>query len=257
MTAEKDDAIVLRVVPFSETSAVLTLYTKRHGKVSALAKGARRPKSSFESALDVLAICRVVFLAKQGQTLDLLTEAKLERRFRCASRDLTRLYAGYYVVELLRELTIEGNPQPQLYGVAYHAVCSLDDGGDPLQEIVVFAARTLRLLGHLPASRNCVECGRDVDSSGRIAFGHREGGVLCWHCKPGKRNVVTISQAALEILRELADVNCQGLACVQQPGARRAVGELRGVLDHYVQHLIGRRLRTTEYLVDLYKSSTG
>ena len=97
MSAEKSLAIVLRTIEFSETSVVTTLFTEKFGKISALAKGARRPKGPFESALDLLAVVRIVFLHKSSDALDLLTEAKLERRFRAAARDLSRLYAGYYV----------------------------------------------------------------------------------------------------------------------------------------------------------------
>ena len=107
MSAEKTIAIVLRSVEFSESSYISTLFTESAGKITALAKGARRPKSAFENALDLLSISRVVFLRKSSDAMDLLTEAKLERRFRAAARDLTRLYAAYYVIELLNALTGE------------------------------------------------------------------------------------------------------------------------------------------------------
>jgi DNA repair protein RecO (recombination protein O) len=70
---EKSPAIVLRVVDWSETSSVVTLFTREFGKVRGLAKGARRPKGPFESALDLLAVCRVVFIRKSSDALDLLT----------------------------------------------------------------------------------------------------------------------------------------------------------------------------------------
>src|SRR5262245_23197529 len=108
MPSEKTRAIVLRLVEFSESSLVATLFTEDFGKVGALAKGARRAKSAFEGALDLLALVRIVFLRKSSDSLDLLTEARLERRFRSAERDLQGLYAGYYVVELLAELTDTG-----------------------------------------------------------------------------------------------------------------------------------------------------
>ncbi len=62
MPAEQTDALVLRLIPWSETSFIASIYTREFGKLSVLAKGARRPKSPFEAALDLLSICRVVFI---------------------------------------------------------------------------------------------------------------------------------------------------------------------------------------------------
>ena len=62
MAAEKTLAIVVRAYDFSETSRVVTLFTEEFGKITALAKGCKRPKSPFESALDVLTLSRIVFL---------------------------------------------------------------------------------------------------------------------------------------------------------------------------------------------------
>ena len=100
MAAEKTTGIVLRVIAFSETSCIVTMMTRDFGKITTLAKGARRPKSPFEAALDVLAICRIVFLDKSSGAMGLLTEAKLERRFRSASASLTRLYAGLSIIHI-------------------------------------------------------------------------------------------------------------------------------------------------------------
>ena len=129
MSSEKTTALVIRLVDFSESSCVVTLFTRDFGKISGLAKGARRPKSAFESALDLLAVCRIVFLHKSSDTLDLLTEAKLERRFRSATRDLSRLYAGYYIAELLNDLTDHGDPHPELFDAADAALQALDADG--------------------------------------------------------------------------------------------------------------------------------
>ncbi|MGO9110195.1 MAG: DNA repair protein RecO, partial [Thermoguttaceae bacterium] len=97
MPSEKASALVLRTIDFSETSLVVWLFTREFGKIGALAKGARRLKNPFESALDVLTLCRIVFLHKSSEALDLVTEARLVRRFRPTGRNLAGLYAGYYV----------------------------------------------------------------------------------------------------------------------------------------------------------------
>src|SRR3974390_3275939 len=118
MPSEKATAIVIRTVEFSETSLVVSLFTREFGKIGALAKGARRLKNPFESALDVLTHCRIVFLHKSSEALDLVPEAKLVRRFPPSRNNLAGLYAGYYVAELLGDLTDDNDPHPELFDLA-------------------------------------------------------------------------------------------------------------------------------------------
>jgi DNA repair protein RecO (recombination protein O) len=244
--AEKASAIVLRVIDFSETSAVVTLFTREFGKISGMAKGARRPKGPFEHALDLLAQCRIVFLRKSSGALDLLTEAKLERWFRPRGHDLASLYAGYYVAELLLELTHEYDPHPELYDAAVLALVELSAGGPAAPLVLRFELAALRLLGHLPSFDVCAECGGHVPKTGRISFGLLAGGVLCERCRLGKRKLVSVSAAVVDALAQFAQGNGEAWRSLEIPSGVR--GELRGVLNNYLAHLFGRRPRMHEYL---------
>jgi DNA repair protein RecO (recombination protein O) len=244
MASEKTRAIVLRVVEFSESSCVVTLFTEDFGKIGALAKGAKRPKSPFEGALDLLALVRIVFLRKSSDALDLLTEGKLERRFRSAQRDLARLYAGYYVAELLAELTDAGDPHPELFAAADQTLFALD-GGAPLAESVLrFELAALRHLGHSPSLSQCVVCGKAVESGDRVAFGMTAGGVLCADCRPGRRQVVSVSEPVIAALRQAAAGTAEGTMEI----APKLRGELRAIMNNYFAHLVGHKLRMPEHL---------
>ncbi len=70
MSTEKAVGLVIRVVDFSETSCIVTIFTREFGKVAGLAKGARRLKGPFDSALDLLSQVRLVFLRKSSDALD-------------------------------------------------------------------------------------------------------------------------------------------------------------------------------------------
>jgi DNA repair protein RecO (recombination protein O) len=248
MSAEKSLAIVLRTIEFSETSVVATLFTEQFGKISALAKGARRPKGPFESALDLLAVVRIVFLHKSSDALDLLTEAKLERRFRAAARDLSRLYAGYYVAELLTELTDAGDPHAELFSAADRTLARLDSDAPVAPTVLDFELTALQLLGHLPSLHDCVGCGNPVEGVGRIAFGLVVGGVLCSTCRPGQRQVVSISAPALVAMRKLTEENENAELMDLEPKVR---GELRGILSSYLAHLLGHKPKMHDYLKTL------
>ncbi|MBW3597399.1 MAG: DNA repair protein RecO [Planctomycetes bacterium] len=251
MAAEKSLALVLRTVDFSETSLVVTLFTREFGKIGALAKGARRPKSAFEGALDLLSLCRVVFLHKSSDALDLLTEAKLHRRFRAGARDLTRLYAGYYVAELLDELTHTGDPHPELYDAAVAALADLDGEGNVAAITLRMEMTALRVLGHAPSLAECVGCGIPVAPEERVAFGMLEGGVLCPECRPGKRQVVSVSGEVVKTLRRYADATSD--AWRGSPPGAKTWGELRGALNHYLANLLGKKPKLHDFLGSLAK----
>ncbi len=266
MSAEKATALVLRITEFSETSYVTALLTREFGRISVLAKGARRPKNPFDSALDLLTHCRILFLRKSSGGLDLLTEARLERRFRPPRGELARLYAGYYVAELLLSLTDEYDPHPELFDVADATLSALGQSQPPVGAVVLwFELAALRLLGHLPSLEMCVECGGKVDATKRVAFGQLVGGVLCERCRPGKRQVVSLSSAALQVLARFATIEngsnqvvsekTGGLTDVTKEATWRVesvpsgiMGEVRGVLNHYLRNLLGHKPQMHEYL---------
>lgn len=255
MPAEKTDVLVLRTIEFSETSLVVSLLTRDFGKVSAIAKGARRPKGPFEGSLDLLSVCRVILHRKPGDQLDLLTEAKLQRRFRAGERDLERLYAGYYVAELLRELTHDGDPHPELFELALETVASLDGDAPVAGTLLRFELQTLRLLGHAPRLDRCAGCGQAVVPAPRIAFGLLAGGVLCGRCRSSQRQVVSIREAVRQWLDRLQDP--RGM---QQPPPDippDLYGELRAVVSRYIRHLVGHPLRTQTLLPARLSEATG
>lgn len=246
MSLEKSDALVLRVVPWSETSYVVTLFTRDFGRLTAVAKGARRPKNPFESALDLLAACRVVFVRKSSGALDVLTEAKLVRRFRPAQGALQNLYAGYYVAELLLELTDDYDPLPELFDAADAALEQFCRTTPPTVPLLRFELAALRCAGFLPALQQCVECGTPIRAEGRVAFGLTAGGVLCPRCRGGKRSVVSLSAAAWQALRTLAGDGAA--AAVLDAFDPRWLGEVRAVLNQYVTHTLGHRPKMQRYL---------
>ena len=248
MSSEKTLALVLRTIEFSETSYVVTLFTRDFGKVRALAKGARRPKGPFEAALDLLGLCRIVLLRKSSDALDLLTEAKLERRFRPAGGELSNLYAAYYIAELLNELTDEGDPHPELFDAADSALAALRFEGNADAVVLRFELTALRVLGHLPSLRTCADCGKPVPPAPRVPFSQIAGGVLCAGCRSGKRQVVSVTAAVLETMQAFANGQHDGQ--LQEPIERKTYGELRAVMNHYFAGLLGRQPRMHRYLTN-------
>ena len=246
MPAVRSEALVLRAVEVFETSLVLTLFTRDLGKVSALAKGGRRLKSPFQGGLDLLGRSDIVLLHKASESLDLLTEAAPVERFTSLRRDLAALYAGYYVAELLTELTDSLDPHPKLFDAAVVTLRHLGETTLRDRRVLRFELACLRELGHMPSLDACTHCGAEVEAGGdSYAFGLATGGVICPSCRPGQPHVATLTGRTLAALRVLAS---PGRGWRDLDADPLAVGPLRATLGAVVSHLLGRRPRLLPYL---------
>ncbi|RUL86195.1 DNA repair protein RecO [Tautonia sociabilis] len=247
MAAIRTLALVIRSVDVFETSRVLTLYTRELGKVSALAKGARRLKSPFQSGLDLLSVCDIVLLHKASEALDLLTEAVLAERYEALTHDTAALYGGCYVAELLDALTDRHDPHPRLFDASRVTLRHLGDPVSRPSRILRFELACLRELGLMPALDTCVHCGQPPSPTegDRVAFGLATGGVLCPGCRPGQPHVATLSGDTLEAIRALAS---PGDAWKATWGDPETLGPVRSTVGAVISHLIGRRPRLLPFV---------
>jgi DNA repair protein RecO (recombination protein O) len=244
---EKALALVLRTTDWSETSRIATLWTREFGKVRALAKGGRRLKSAFENALDLLTVCSIVFIRKSAGTLDLLTEALVVQRFPRLRQQLDALYGGYYVAELLGDLTQEYDPHPALFDEAVATLEELAPARPPTVPTAVrlmrFEMVLLRELGYALALEICSLCGGPL-GEGSLGFSPMSGGLVCRGCRPRAVQMRAVSAAGCTMLRALGGSEASWRRSWE--GSVRA--EVRQVLGHYVTYLMGRRPRLLPYL---------
>ncbi|MDO4629521.1 MAG: DNA repair protein RecO [Planctomycetia bacterium] len=247
-----DDAIVLRTTDFSETSMVVTFYTRENGKISCLAKGARRLKNPFDTAMDAMNICRILYYPKNGDVLQLVTEAKLIERFRADST--VAIYAGFHVVQLLDHFTENFNPQSALFDltkIVLKDILSLDNVcrsatlAEPPEKLsrclFHYELRLLELVGLAPSLYECPGCGEKVEirrGGKRVAFSVADGGVLCAHCRPGRRGVISLSPEALGALRLLASPEERYWKRLQL--SQKTLGEIRGVWNQFLTYQMER-----------------
>jgi DNA repair protein RecO (recombination protein O) len=249
LAAEKATALVVRTTDWSETSRIATLWTREFGRVRVLAKGARRLKSSFDSALDLLTVCSIVLLRKSSSSLDLLTEAQVVKRFPQLRGDLQALYAGYYVAELLSEWTEDYDPHPALFDEALETLEDLGSRTDSGKHskagmrVVRFELAMLKELGYGPALDRCAACEKEI-SGGKPAFSSSAGGFLCPSCQGGHRDRRVVSRATWEALRALA----QSKEAWKHPWRPETRAEVRRLMGDHITYLMGKPPRLLSYL---------
>jgi len=243
------DALVLRTVDFSETSLIVTLYTRQFGKVEALAKGGRRLKSPFESSLDLLAKNSIVFIQKRGDVLDILTESKLIRRFRVRSSNLAGTLGGCYAAELVNSFTALGDSMPSLYDLTVKVLHQLETGTLVMRTLTRFEGRLLQILGHSPSLRNCVVCNEPITRvpGERICFGMLDGGIICSDCLSEHRQTVAVASETLDTWEALMSPLDRSEHWKHLSMSRQTLGEIRRLANQYICTLLGRKPRLHDW----------
>lgn len=146
MSSYRTEGVILRRRNFGEADRILTIYTKHYGKIRAIAKGVRKITSRKGGNVELFNHC-VLFLAK-GRNLDILTEAQVINSFSRLSRDLEKTAAAFYLVELVDQLTPDGQVNRQVFDLLIRALSDLGTTNYELRTIIRdFEIELLKLLG--------------------------------------------------------------------------------------------------------------
>lgn len=236
-----DVAIVLRRLDYSESSQVLALFGRCHGKLRVIAKGVRRSsKKRFNPGLDLLDAGQLAASVRHvGQeALANLTEWKPTSAFFGLRQRLGCWQAAQYTADILATLTEDWDPHPVLYDELYHTLQTLSDMDDVLSTLVGFQRTLLEQTGLLPRLDVCAGCGRTLHSTRNIYFSSFEGGLLCRDCEPAR------------VEKRLARVPRNVLAGAT-PANDADIAGLFDLFNYHISHVSGRPPAASAYLSDL------
>jgi len=196
-----DEAVVLGRLDFSETSQILVLFTREHGKVRAIAKGVKRStRTRFAVGVDLLDIGRVMLSSRheRGEALATLTEWKQTRSLSGLREKLERIHAAQYAAEITMHLTEDWDPHAELFDALTATLARLADAVEALPIVVAFQVALLEQIGSAPRFDACVMCGRESELAHFSSF---EGGLICRHCEPGQVEKWAVGEATVALLR--------------------------------------------------------
>jgi DNA repair protein RecO (recombination protein O) len=181
MPALSSDALVLRTYKQGETSKIVVLLTRERGKVRAIAKGARGPRSRYQSALEPLSEVRVSLYGRQGA--DLLRLGECELLHSAFPSGLEDALALSYYAELIDGFAQEGEVEDAVYRLALAVVRAAKDGGSVTILARYLEAWLLKLHGLYPPLDRCSGCGRPL---GALALTYHSAarGFVCDDCRP-------------------------------------------------------------------------
>lgn len=204
-------AIPLRLTDYSDSTQIVSLFTRDVGLLEGIAKGAYREKNAFQGAFDIAVLREVVFVERRTQGLAIVTESSVLDGYRGLRGSWKRHVAASHVVELLRAVITQGDASPALFDLSHAVLRRLSDASEEAISdcLLHFELRALRLLGFLSPIDACAACSRPWPGEGRPAyFSPRSGGLLCRRCvraRPLPGGATTLPGPQVKILQRLAE----------------------------------------------------
>jgi DNA repair protein RecO (recombination protein O) len=238
-----DQAILLRRFPYSESSLVTRVFTRQHGKLGLLARGAYRPKSRFYCVLDHFDTLELEWLEQRGRELQDLREGDIHTRRLKISSDLESYRAGALVCELIDLTSPLGQRDVGMWRRLTLCLDELNSGSRPAWEAAVcFELGLLEEHGLCPALELCASCGLEASppdpNEPRACFSASCGGRLCAACgrdaRDAGRRVGTMPLDVLEAASLLLRGAREGVRI--SPLAPALLLRLRDFVDRFMDH---------------------
>jgi len=248
----RDDGIVLRTQKLGEADRIVTLLTRRTGRVRAVAKGVRRTKSRFGARLEPFT--HVDMLLYTGRSLDVITQADTVRPYgKPFSSDYPRYTTGTAMLETAEKFTpVEKEPAMRQFLLLVGGLRALgDEAHDPRLILDAYLLRSLAVAGYAPALDECAVCGTRVgaddhgDPSAALrafAFAIGAGGLVCRSCRtPG-----AATPAAPTII--LMNALIRGDWAHADASERRHQSECSGLVAAYLQWHLEHSIRSLRHV---------
>jgi DNA repair protein RecO (recombination protein O) len=239
----RDEGVVLRVQKLGEADRIVTLLTRRNGRVRAVAKGVRRTRSKFGASVEPFS--HVDLQLYTGRSLDVVVQAESLHAYgeRLVS-DYGRYTAGTAVLETAERLTAEERePSLRLFLLVVGALRALSGADrepgfpprDPSLVLDAFLLRAMAVSGYAPALDDCARC---AAPGPHRAFSVPAGGTVCVGCRPA--GAASPSPTALRLMLDLLTGDWDGADGADS----RTRKEAGGLVAAHLQWHLERGLRS-------------
>ncbi|MEN3302404.1 DNA repair protein RecO [Pseudonocardia sp.] len=236
-TLYRDTAVVLRVQKLGEADRIVTLLTKRYGKIRAVAKGVRRTRSRWGARLEPFN--HVDVQCYTGRSLDVITQCQTVDAFGSGVvADYSRYTAGCAILETADRIVSEegGEPSLRVYLLLVGAIRAL--AGGERDSSLILDAFLLRAMSHAGWAPSISECARCAEQGPHRAFSVQGGGAVCERCRPP--GSVTPSPETFALLDALLHGDWD-VADAAEPFTRR---DTSGLVAAHLQWHMERQLRS-------------
>ncbi len=237
--------MILSATPIGEYDRRIVILTKEQGKISAFAKGARRPNSHLVGAVNPFTFGK--FTIYEGRASYTIQSVEVVNYFSELREDIVGAYYGFYFLEFANYYTRENNDEKNMLKLLYQSMRALTNEHIPDQLVrCIFELKTYYIMGEGPEIFHCVVCG---DEKRPKIFSVRKGGLVCDQCKSGVIDGIYLDQSTLYSMQYIKSQEIEKLYTFNVTD--KVLRQLLKILDRYRDIYVEHRFKSLEILETL------
>ncbi len=245
MVQTENTAIVLRHVDYRDNDRIVTLFSPSRGRVDAVIRNCRRPKSHNLNSGELFALGDYMLIESGGRVT--VTSVHLIETFYPLRQDYERLTCGTWLLALTEAVIEPEQERQELFLLLLHTLSRLTFSDQPWRPLLAgFLLHFSSCEGFKPRLNHCVMCGRRMGEEGPFFFDPAEGGLCCASCRDARRRFLPPGEKAPEAL---SAPQVRWMRSALQSGSASWVDTAESqapfsLLRKYVESRLGRRLRS-------------
>ncbi len=181
MATLKTPALITKTMDWRDSSKIITLFCREHGRLDVIAKGSNRPKSPYVGILEALNLIEAVIHFSDKRELQLLGKADLETSFAGIKTDLVKTGYALGILEILNTFFKDPEPAAEFYDFVIYLLGEMEAGGKAKTFFWYFMLKLTSYLGFRPEFTACRICHKTVQEE-RVHFSFGSGAVVCAGC---------------------------------------------------------------------------
>ncbi len=246
MRSHESYAVVLGTRDMGESDILVELLARDAGRITGVAKAAKKSKRRFVNTFDFGHLIRVKYYLPRGRELFLIEDASLLNPHGRLAGDLGAMAYAAFVIELVRELFPETERSTDLFETTALLLSILNERGAREDVLWLFVLRILKISGIAPLFSACVRCkSLQADGADRF-FVPDAGGVVCGPCIDPRDRTIQLSRSTVAALSAAADIPIERLARIALPPV--SLSQTRDCLLSFIDHQLGKRMRSADFI---------
>jgi len=182
------EAVVLRSMEYGDTSKIVTLYTRKYGKLKVIAKGARGAKNKFGSSLETMTMSSVVLYKKEHRDLHLLSKSEIRMPLGKVQQDAERMFTALALLELVNMVMHDEEENEKIFLLLTESLLAIDRStGRRINVVIAFMLKMFVQFGYGIDLRRCSHCQREIERYHPpfVSLRISDGTLVCSECSGG------------------------------------------------------------------------